>query len=74
MAMTHHQASPASDERATEPAGPAARGADHLETALQHVRQALVGLQFGTVSLIVQDGVVVQVERVERTRFRRGKR
>jgi hypothetical protein len=45
-----------------------------LEHALEHVRQALVGLQFGQVSVIVQDGVVVQVERIERKRFRRGER
>ena len=31
-------------------------------------------LQFGEVSVIVQDGVVVQVERIERKRFRKGER
>lgn len=45
-----------------------------LEPALEHIRQALIGLQFGEVSVIVQDGVVVQVERIERKRFRRGER
>ncbi|MBI3838539.1 MAG: YezD family protein [Planctomycetia bacterium] len=45
-----------------------------LEPTLEHIRQALVGLQFGEVSIIVQDGVVVQVERIERKRFRRGER
>jgi hypothetical protein len=45
-----------------------------LEPAIEHIRQALVGLQFGQVSVIVQDGVVVQVERIERKRFRRGER
>jgi hypothetical protein len=45
-----------------------------FEPAIEHVRQALVGLQFGEVSIIVQDGVVVQVERIERKRFRRGER
>ncbi|HEX3727045.1 MAG TPA: YezD family protein, partial [Pirellulales bacterium] len=45
-----------------------------LETAIEHIRRALVGLQFGEVSVIVQDGVVVQVERIERKRFRRGER
>lgn len=53
---------------------PTLHGSRHLDAALEHVRQALVGLQFGTVSIIVQDGVVVQVERVERKRFRRGQR
>ncbi len=45
-----------------------------LEPVLEHIRQALVGLQFGEVSIIVQDGVIVQVERIERRRFRRGQR
>jgi hypothetical protein len=43
-----------------------------LEPALEYVRQALSGLQFGQIAIIVQDGVVVQVERTERKRFRRG--
>ena len=43
-----------------------------LEPALEHIRQALIGLQYGEVSVIVQDGVVVQVERIERKRLRRG--
>jgi hypothetical protein len=51
-----------------------ARDPRQLEPAIEHVRQALVGLQFGEVSIIVQDGVVVQVERIERKRFRRGER
>jgi hypothetical protein len=50
------------------------RDARQLEPAIEHIRQALVGLQFGEVSVIVQDGVVVQVERIERRRFRRGQR
>jgi hypothetical protein len=45
-----------------------------LEPVLEHIRRALAGLQFGQISVIVQDGVVVQVERVERKRFRRGER
>ncbi len=50
------------------------RDGRHLDPALEHIRQALIGLQFGEVSVIVQDGVVVQVERIERKRFRRGER
>ena len=45
-----------------------------LDAAIEHIRRALVGLEFGEVSVIVQDGVVVQVERIERKRFRRGHR
>jgi hypothetical protein len=42
------------------------------DPALDYVRHALAGLQYGQVAIIVQDGVVVQVERTERKRFRRG--
>lgn len=38
---------------------------------LQHVENALRDLQFGSITLIVQDGVVVQVERTERKRYQR---
>ena len=40
----------------------------------QHVEDALSGLQFGTVTLLVQDGVVVSVERTERQRYQRSTR
>jgi hypothetical protein len=36
---------------------------------LRKIRDALSGLQFGEVTVVVQDGVVVQVERTERKRF-----
>jgi hypothetical protein len=42
-----------------------------LRWALQNAEEALRGLAFGTVTLVVQDGVVVQVERTERRRFHR---
>ena len=34
---------------------------------------ALCGLKFGTVTIIVQDGVVVQIDRTEKRRLARGK-
>lgn len=37
--------------------------------ALQEIRKALRGLQFGTVTVIVQDGIVVQVERTAKNRL-----
>ena len=45
-----------------------------LEDALDQIRRALQGLQFGEVSVIVQDGVVVQLERRERRRLRGAQR
>jgi hypothetical protein len=41
-----------------------------FEEAIDQIRQALQGLRFGEVSVIVQDGVVVQLERRERKRLR----
>ncbi len=41
----------------------------HTGAAIERIRDALRGLRFGTVSVIVQDGVVVQVERTEKLRL-----
>ena len=49
---------------------PAPHG-DRTEQALERVRDALHGLRYGTVTVIVQDGVVVQVERTDKVRFTR---
>lgn len=40
------------------------------DTEIEHVAAALRGLQYGVVTVIVQDGVVVQIERTEKTRLR----
>ena len=63
-----------SQQSSTEAPLSLARDPRQIELAIEHIRQALAGLQFGQVSVIVQDGVVVQVERIERKRFRRGER
>jgi hypothetical protein len=50
---------------------PAVRFADGSgANALASVRQALSGLRYGEVTVIVQDGVVVQIERTEKLRLR----
>ena len=41
------------------------------EQALDQSRQSLRGLSYGVVSIIVQDGVVVQIERTEKRRLRK---
>ena len=46
---------------------------EQLILALDRIHDALRGLRFGTVSVIVQDGVVVQVERTEKLRLLRNK-
>jgi hypothetical protein len=43
----------------------------NLQWAVEQVMAALHGLQFGLITLTVQDRVVVQVERTERKRYQR---
>ncbi len=50
-------ATPTGDSQPTDP-------------ALEHIRDALRGLRYGTVSIVVQDGLVVQIERTEKRRLR----
>jgi hypothetical protein len=47
--------------------GPAAKS----EATLRRIGDALHGLKYGSVLAIVQDGVVVQIERTEKTRLTR---
>jgi len=54
-----------------EPQNTATRDDSRSALALSKVRDALDGLRFGTVTVIVQDGVVVQVERTEKVRLPR---
>ena len=47
---------------------------DRTRDALERIHVALRGLRYGTVTAVVQDGGVVQVERTEKVRLdRRGK-
>ena len=39
----------------------------------ERIRQSLRGLQFGSINVIVQDGVIVQIDRTEKTRILRTK-
>jgi len=39
--------------------------------ALDRIRTALRGLRYGTVTAVVQDGIVIQVERTEKIRLER---
>jgi hypothetical protein len=44
---------------------------DNRERELSQIREALRGLRFGAVSIVVQDGVVVQIDRTEKRRLLR---
>jgi hypothetical protein len=41
------------------------------QQALEHLDKALRGLRFGEVKLVVQDGVIVQIDRLEKKRLDR---
>lgn len=58
---------------ALPPAAPEQSPRDqNLRWALRQIEESLRGLNFGALTLLVQDGVIVQVERTERRRYRRG--
>jgi hypothetical protein len=44
---------------------------DARDSELQQIREALAGLRFGSVTIVVQDGVVVQIDRTEKKRLQR---
>ena len=50
---------------------PHGAAADVEARALDKVRDALSGLRYGEVTVVVQDGLVVQVERTEKVRIAR---
>ena len=40
------------------------------DTELEQIRKAVRGIRFGEVRVIIQDGIVVQIERIEKQRLR----
>jgi hypothetical protein len=42
------------------------------DEAFEQIRASLRGLRFGSVNIIVQDGVVIQIDRTEKHRLRVG--
>jgi hypothetical protein len=62
---------------ANSPAGDTQRseGDDYRsEEAIQRVLDAIRGLRYGQVTVIVQDGVIIQIERTQRTRLKKSGR
>ena len=66
--MRHDEAMP-SDGSATD--DDVRRRAATSDAALRRIGTALHGLRYGSVLVIVQDGVVVQIERTEKMRLTR---
>lgn len=42
------------------------------DSEMDQVRESLSGLLFGSVSIVVQDGFIVQIDRTEKRRIQRG--
>ena len=47
-------------------------GDERRDAELLEIQQALRGLRYGAVNIIVQDGVIVQIDRTEKRRLRNG--
>lgn len=59
----------AGKQRAPEDEANPVRQAERGE-ALGYIAEALKGLQFGQLTVLVQDGIVVQIERTEKRRLK----
>ena len=70
MIATKDRVMSASESQPTPPDKPAESDSDQ---ALRLVREALRGLKYGNIVIVVQDGTVVQVDRTEKRRIQRGR-
>lgn len=43
---------------------------ENLEVILKNIKKEIESIQFGTVTLIIQDGVVIQLEKNEKIRLK----
>jgi hypothetical protein len=57
-------------ETAPEPSGALNSEEAPSDPAVALILEALRGLRFGTVSIVVQDGCVIQIDRTEKRRLR----
>jgi hypothetical protein len=60
--MSNHERDTAADSRHVDSPG---------GLVITQILKTLQGLRYGVVSIVVQDGVVVQIERTEKHRLRR---
>jgi len=63
-------ASPAPGPASPGPSEVPASGPPNGPEEIEAIRDALRGLRYGQVVIIVQDGVIIQIERMERRRMR----
>lgn len=57
-------------ENSTQHSAPTGRSSHARGFDLDQVRMAVNGIRYGEVRVIIQDGVIVQIERVEKQRLR----
>lgn len=57
-------------EYAESRSGPPPKRRELTEQELNRIRDAVESIRYGSVQIVVQDGVVVQLERTEKFRFR----
>jgi len=62
-----------SDSVSQQSKTPAAEQAATSDDAINQIRDSLRGLRFGSVNIIVQDGVIIQIDRTEKRRLRNGR-
>jgi hypothetical protein len=59
-----------SDPISNQPKAPVAEQTGSTDDAINQIRDSLRGLRFGSVNIIVQDGVIIQIDRTEKRRLR----
>ena len=59
-----------SDPISQQPKIPSVEHAVPADDAINQIRDSLRGLRFGSVNIIVQDGVIIQIDRTEKRRLR----
>ncbi|WP_332649006.1 YezD family protein [Lysinibacillus sp. 54212] len=43
---------------------------ENVEAALENIKEMLATIKFGTITLVIQDGLVVQIEKNEKIRLK----
>ena len=62
-----------SESISQQPKTQTAETAAPADDSINQIRDSLRGLRFGSVNIIVQDGVIIQIDRTEKRRLRNGR-
>jgi hypothetical protein len=60
----------AMSQNSTPPTGAVGSGRMPSEEELREITASLRGLRYGSVNIVVQDGVIIQIDRTEKKRLR----